>query len=161
MEYLLLFPILFVNKMKMDFVKRLIVLIFSGAFLTYLGYIFQQETLIIRDGVASEWNMVMYAILALVFVYFLIVYAIRPLYFKHARIVNVLIGLGLILLGYRAIPTPTIQELGTMSSDRGAYLADIVIVLGVIITFVWWSNLLVSKKIKKQKEEANIEIIEV
>ncbi len=75
----------------MDWIKRLGIFTFSGAVLVYLGYLLQANTIIIQPGIAEYWNITLYIILMLVFLYLLVCYAVKPMYFKRAKIINIVL----------------------------------------------------------------------
>lgn len=82
----------------MDIVKRSIIFVFSGAILAYIGYLFQQGTVIIQPDVNPQWNIIAYASIMIIFLYLIIFYAIKPMYFKRAKILNTILGLVLIVI---------------------------------------------------------------
>ncbi len=133
-------------------IKRLGIFTFSGAVLVYLGYLFQANTVIIQTGVAEYWNMTSYILLAVIFGYLLICYGIKPMYFKRAKILNVILGLVVMLLGHQVLTNAPTSQL---------YVGDIITVVGVILTLIGGTNVMISQKVKQQKEDAEVEIIEV
>ncbi|MFA7298594.1 MAG: hypothetical protein WC010_03025 [Candidatus Absconditabacterales bacterium] len=62
------------------------------------------------------------------------------------------LGLALIIIG----DTVLLNDVTTY-----VYIGDIFKVLGVVLTLLAWTNLLITDKVKKQKQDKNIEIIEV
>ncbi len=136
----------------MDWIKRLGIFTFSSAVLVYLGYLFQADTVIIQEWIAEYWNLGSYIVLGIIFLYFLLCYAIKPMYFKKAKLLNIILGLVVLLIWHQVLVNDTSSQL---------YIGDIITVVGIIVTFVGGTNLIVSQKVKQQKEDAEIEIIEV
>lgn len=136
----------------MDIVKRSIIFVFSGAILAYIGYLFQQGTVIIQPDVNPQWNIIAYASIMIIFLYLIIFYAIKPMYFKRAKILNTILGLVLIVIWHNLLTNDVASKL---------YVGDIITVIGSLLTIIGYTNILILKKIKQQKEESEMEIIEV
>ncbi len=136
----------------MDLIKRSVIFLFSAGILVYLGFLFSQETVIISQGLDSYWNITMYGIYALICMYIMLFYALVPRHIKKGKIILVIMGLVFLITGNQVL---------TNNIETHLYVGDIITVLGVILTLVGATNLMVLKKVKQQKEEAEVEVIEV
>ena len=138
------------NKMK-DTIKRLLIISFFWLFTGYLLY-----TLIIwRSIVTTEYanlNYLFYGIFILFTLYIAVYYGIYPKHIKFSRAILFVIGLVAIILGKTMLANNGLE---------GVYFGDIACVFWVVTLILWPTGLLFTQKIKKQKEEKDLEIIEV
>ncbi|MCX6824317.1 MAG: hypothetical protein NT085_04275 [candidate division SR1 bacterium] len=134
-----------------DIIKRIIISVVSGLFLGYLAYLFFQGTVIVQSAYL-EWNTLYFLILTLICLFLFILFGIYPVHFRLTKATLFVIGLALIVIG----DTVLLNNITTY-----VYVGDIFKVLGVVLTLLAWSNLLITDKIQKKKQEKNIEIIEV
>lgn len=134
----------------MSSLKRIIVFLFSWAVLWYLCY------LLINWIVITDWpeykNYICYVVLFLVFIYYLVFYALKPTYIKRNKIINTLLWIFVVLFSYYYLLN---------SWQDAIYYWDIFSIIWVLLTIVWPTNLLISKEIQKIKEDNNSEIIEI
>ncbi len=138
------------NKMK-DTIKRLLIISFFWLFTGYLLY-----TLIIwRSIVNPEYanlNYLFYGTFILFTLYIAVYYGIYPKHIKFSRAILFVIGLSAIILGKTMLANNGLE---------GVYFGDIACVFWVVTLILWPTGLLFTQKIKKQKEEKDLEIIEV
>lgn len=134
----------------MSTIKRIFIFLFSGCALWYLGY------LLFNWIIISNWpqyqNYLCYILLALVFLYYIIFYSLRPTYIKWNKIINTLLWIFVVYLSHYYLVN---------SWYDGIYYWDIFSVIWVLLTIIWPTNLLISKEIQKIKEDNNSEIIEI
>jgi hypothetical protein len=101
---------------------------------------------------STELNYITYWILILVFTYYLVFYSIIPTYIKWFKVINTIVWLFVVVISYKFLVN---------SWYEGIYYWDIFNVIWIILTIIWPTNLLVSKEIKKDKDDKNMEIIEI
>lgn len=134
-----------------DVFKRIIISVVSGWFLGYLAYLFFQNITIVQSGFI-EYNMIYYIILFLICLFLFILFGIYPIHFKLTKATLFVIGIALIIIW----DTVLLNDI-----THHVYVADIFKVLWVILTLLAWTNVLVTDKIKKQKQNKKVQIIEV
>ena len=134
-----------------DIIKRIIISIISWLFLGYLAYLFFQNTVIVQ-GWFTEYNNLYYLILILVCLFLFILFGIYPVYFKMTKATLFMVGIALIIIWDTVLLNDIINYV---------YVGDIFKVLWVVLTLLAWTNVLITDKVKKQKQEKNVEIIEV
>ncbi len=134
-----------------DIIKRVIISVVSGLFLGYLAYLFFQGTVIVQSAYL-EWNTLYFLILTLICLFLFILFGIYPIHFRLTKATLFVVGLALIVIW----DTVLLNDITTY-----VYVGDIFKVLWVVLTLLAWSNLLITDKIQKKKQEKNIEIIEV
>jgi len=134
-----------------DIIKRVIISVVSGLFLGYLAYLFFQGTVIVQSAYL-EWNTLYFLILTLICLFLFILFGIYPIHFRLTKATLFVLGLALIVIW----DTVLLNDITTY-----VYVGDIFKVLWVVLTLLAWSNLLITDKIQKKKQEKNIEIIEV
>lgn len=134
-----------------DILKRIIISIVSGGFLWYLAYLFFQNTIIVQ-GWFIEYNAIYYLILTLICLFLFIFFGIYPVHFRMTKATLFVIGIALIIIGDTVL-------LNTI--ETYVYIWDIFKVLGVVLTLLAWTNVLITDKVKQQKQQKNMEIIEV
>lgn len=134
-----------------DIIKRIFISIVSWLFLGYLGYLFFQNIVIVQSYFV-EYNIWYYLILALVCLFLFILFGVYPVHFRMTKATLFVLGLGLIIIW----DTVLLNDVATY-----VYVWDIFKVLWVILTLLAWTNVLITDKVKRQKQEKNIEIIEV
>lgn len=106
----------------------------------------------IVDMQNQNLNYPMYAILLVLSCYIVGFYGLVPTHVKFSRGILFVIALFSIFLG---------KFILSNDGAAGLYFGDILSVFGVIVMIVWPTGLIFSQKIKKQKEEKDLEIIEV
>lgn len=131
-----------------NLIRRFIIWIVFLAFLWYLIYI-----LVSADITITTWwtntDYLICCILAIIWLYYLVFYAIKPTYFKWYKIVNTLIWILIIYIS---------QTYMLNSWSEAIYYWDIFSVIWVVLTIIWPTNLLLSKEIKKDKKTEIIEV---
>lgn len=134
-----------------DMVKRILISIISWGFIGYLAYLFFQNTVIVQGGFA-QYNMLYYLILILVCLFLFILFGIYPVHFRMTKATLFVMGIALIVIG----DTVLLNDISTH-----VYVGDIFKVLWVVLTLLAWTNVLITDKVKKQKQDRKVEIIEV
>lgn len=133
----------------MNNLKRILIFLISWSIIWYLVYLLTSWIQII------DWtdilNYSVYAVLILIFLYYIFFYSIRPTYIKRNKIINTVLWLCVIY----------VSQLLLNSWYDGIYYWDIFSVIWVVLTIIWPTNLLISKKIQKDSEYKNAEIIEI
>ena len=134
-----------------DIIKRIIISVVSWLFLGYLAYLFFQGTVIVQSAYL-EWITLYFLVLTLICLFLFILFGIYPVHFRLTKATLFVIGLALIVIW----DTVLLNNITTY-----VYVWDIFKVLWVVLTLLAWSNLLITDKIQKKKQEKNIEIIEL
>lgn len=141
----------FWNFFMKDLIKRISIAIVSWSFLWYVLYLFFQNQIIVQGGF-EEYNLVYIIVLLVVGLYLFILFGAYPLYFKMTKANIFVLGIALVILWDSVL---------TNNIENHVYLWDLVKLFGVILTLLAWTNVLVTDKVKKQKAESKMEIIEV
>lgn len=108
-----------------------------------------------KSLVQSEYenvNILFYIILIVLSLYVSVFYGLYPIHIKFSRATLFVLGLSAIIMGKTVFLNDPINSV---------YFGDLSCVLGVILLIVWPTNLIVTSKVKKVKEDKNLEIIEV
>lgn len=134
-----------------DIFKRIIISVISGWFLGYVAYLFFQNITIVQSGFI-EYNMVYYIILLLICLFLFIFFGVYPVHFKMTKATLFVLGIALIIIW----DTVLLNDIA-----NHVYVADIFKVLWVVLTLLAWTNVLITDKVKKQKQSKKVEIIEV
>ncbi|HKL44008.1 MAG TPA: hypothetical protein VJ892_01885 [Candidatus Absconditabacterales bacterium] len=134
----------------MDIVKRSIFGILFVAIISYLVYLLTNGTIIVNENFLDKNNIV-YGLYILIFLYYIVFYTIKPTYIKRYKLRNTLLGIFVIVSSQ--------TFLANMGSEN-IYYADILTVIGVFLTIIGPTNLLISKKLKQEKQEKKMEVIE-
>jgi len=134
-----------------DLFKRIMISVVSGWFLGYVAYLFFQNITIVQSGFI-EYNMVYYIILLLICLFLFVLFGIYPVHFKMTKATLFVLGIALIIIW----DTVLLNDIA-----NHVYVADIFKVLWVILTLLAWTNVLITDKVKKQKQNKKVEIIEV
>ena len=134
-----------------DLIKRISISVVSGLFLWYLAYLFFQNIIIVQTWFV-EYNMAYYLILILICLFLFILFGIYPVHFRMTKATLFVLGIALIIIW----DTVLLNDVTT-----NVYVGDIFKVLWVVLTLLAWTNMLITDKVKKQKQDKNIEIIEV
>lgn len=141
------------KKNRTDIIKRTIITTVCAAFLAYMIYLFSNNQIIVQ-GEYTNLNMLFYVILILIVFYKMMFFGIKPkaiFGMKMTKATTFVLWITLILLGNYVL-------LNNVESK--VYIWDIVTVLWVIMTILAPTNILITKKIKKQKQNSKMEIIE-
>lgn len=134
-----------------DLFKRIMISVISGWFLGYVAYLFFQNITIVQSGFI-EYNMVYYVILLLICLFLFVLFGIYPVHFKMTKATLFVLGIALIIIW----DTVLLNDIA-----NHVYVADIFKVLWVVLTLLAWTNVLITDKVKKQKQSKKVEIIEV
>ncbi len=135
---------------NMDIVKRSIFWILFVAIISYLVYLLTNWTIIVNENFLDKNNIV-YWLYILIFLYYIVFYTIKPTYIKRYKLRNTLLWIFVIVSSQ--------TFLANMWSEN-IYYADILTVIWVFLTIIWPTNLLISKKLKQEKQEKKMEVIE-
>ena len=134
-----------------DFIKRLLVIIIFWILAWYLIY-----SLIVWKSIVqsqySNMNLLFYLILIAICMYIAIFYWIYPIHIKFSRSTLFVLWLSAIIMWKTVFLDDPMNNI---------YFWDISSVLWVVILIIWPTNLITTSKVKKIKEDKNIEIIEV
>lgn len=142
--------IFFLAFMK-DILKRILISIISGWLIGYLAYLFFQNTIIVQ-GWFVQYNTIYYLILILICLFLFILFGVYPIHFRMTKATLFVLGIALIIIG----DTVLLNDVTTY-----VYIWDMFKVVGVVLTLLAWTNVLITDKVKKQKQAKNVEIIEV
>ena len=134
----------------MDTIKRSIFWLIFLSIVVYLVYLFSNWAIIVNETFLDK-NKLIFGIYLFVFLYYLVFYSIKPMYVKKHKLWNTLIWLFIITSS---------QSLLLNSWNDWIYFADIFTVIWIFLTGIWPTNLLISNKLKKEKQEKKMEIIE-
>lgn len=135
-----------------DIFKRIIIISFFWLFTGYLLYSLIIGKPIVNNQYDNYMNYIFYAIFILLSLYVGIYYGIYPMHIKFSRAILFVIGLSSIIMGKVILANDWLQAI---------YFWDLASVFGVVILIIWPTGLIFTNKIHKQKEEKDLEIIEV
>lgn len=134
-----------------DLFKRISISIVSWLFLGYIAYLFFQNIIIVQSGFI-EYNMIYYLILFLICLFLFLLFGIYPVHFKMTKATLFVLGIALIVIW----DTVLLNDIA-----NHVYVADIFKVLWVILTLLAWTNVLITDKVQKVKQNKKIQVIEV
>ncbi len=134
----------------MDILKRSIFGILFTAIIAYLVYLFSNGTIIVNESFLDK-NTMVYGLYILIFLYYLVFYVLKPTYIKKYKLRNTLIWIFIITSS---------QSFLANQGAEGIFFADIFTVIWVLLTILWPTNLLISKKLKKETQDKKMEVIE-
>ncbi|MCK9466817.1 MAG: hypothetical protein M0P94_00665 [Candidatus Absconditabacterales bacterium] len=135
----------------MEILKKSILALIFLAVISYLVYLITFGVVIVNENFLDQ-NKIIIGLYILIFLYYLFFYVIKPTYIKKFKLRNTLIGVFIIVSS---------QSFFLNSGHEGLYFADIFTVIGLFLTIIGPTNLLISKKLKQEKQEKKMEIIEV
>lgn len=128
--------------------KRIIFWIIFLALICLLVYLYINWVTIVKDEFKNI-NLVIYIILFVIFLYYTILYVIRPTYIKWFKIINTVIWLSIIFISQYFVANSWIDKI---------FYWDILCLIWIVLTIIWPTNLLISKK---DQQEKDLEIIEI
>ena len=134
-----------------DIIKRVVIGIISGALLGYLAYLFTQHITIVQSEYlpySTLYFLILVAVCLILFVFF----AVYPVHFRMTKGTLFVFGLALIIMG---------QTVFLNDVANKVYVGDIFSLLGVVLTLLAWSNVLITDKVRKTKADKKVEVIEV
>jgi hypothetical protein len=134
-----------------DILKRVGIGLVSGALLGYLAFLFFQQAIIV-DSAYLAYATSYYIILAVICLILFIFFAVYPVHFRMTKGTLFVIGIALILISKTVLVNDGLKHI---------YIGDIFAVLGVVLTLLAWTNVLITDKVKKVKADKKVEIIEV
>lgn len=129
-------------------IKRIIFWIVFSLLICFLVYLYTNWVIIVREDI-TDINLVIYISLFVIFLYYLIFYAVRPTYIKYYRVINTIIWIIVIYISQYFLANSWIDWI---------YYWDILCIIWVILTIIWPTKLLVTKELEDSKK---VEIIEV
>lgn len=135
----------------LNILKRIIFWLIFLAILSYLTYILINWTIIVNENFLDQ-NMIINILYILIFLYYFVFYVVKPTYIPKFKLRNTLIGMFILTSS---------QSFLTNNWSLNIYFGDIFTVIWVILTIIWPTNLLISKKLKQKKQESKMEVIEV
>lgn len=133
-----------------DLLKRIIVSAISGAFIGYLWFLFFADQQIVVQWF-SEFNILYFIVLAVIWIYLFVLFGIHPMYMKITKTSLFVLWISLVLMGDSVLIN---------DSSSFVYVSDFAKILGSFLTVLAWTNFFITWKAKKRKEESKIEIIE-
>jgi len=135
----------------MEILKKSILALIFLAVISYLVYLITFWVVIVNENFLDQ-NKIIIGLYILIFLYYLFFYVIKPTYIKKFKLRNTLIWVFIIVSS---------QSFFLNSGHEWLYFADIFTVIWLFLTIIWPTNLLISKKLKQEKQEKKMEIIEV
>ena len=128
-------------------IKRIIFWIVFSLLICFLIYLYTNWVIIVREDI-TDINLVIYISLFVIFLYYLIFYAVRPTYIKYYRVINTIIWIIVIYISQYFLANSWLNWI---------YYWDILCIIWVILTIIWPTKLLVTKELEDSKK---VEIIE-
>ena len=128
-------------------IKRIIFWIIFSILICFLVYLYTNWVIIVREDI-TDINLVIYISLFVIFLYYLIFYAVKPTYIKYYRVINTIIWIIVIYISQYFLANSWIDWI---------YYWDILCIIWVILTIIWPTKLLVTKELEDSKK---VEIIE-
>lgn len=128
-------------------IKRIIFWIIFSLLICFLVYFYTNWVIIVREDI-NDINLVIYISLFVIFLYYLIFYAVKPTYIKYYRVINTIIWIIVIYISQYFLANSWID---------GIYYWDILCLIWVVLTIIWPTKLLVTKELEDSKK---VEIIE-
>jgi hypothetical protein len=134
----------------MDILKRSIFWILFLAVLAYLIQLLSVWIIIVNESFLEN-NTIIYGLYILIFLYYLVFYVIKPTYIKKYKLRNTLIWIFIVTSS---------QTFLLNNWPEGIFYGDTFAVIWVVLTILWPTNLLISKKLKKETQDKKMEVIE-
>lgn len=134
-----------------DIIKRVLISVFSGSLLWYIAYLYFQQIVIVQSWF-TEYNIVYYGVLIIICLILFVFFGVYPVHFKMTKATLFVMGIALIIIWDTVL-------LNDVSNH--VYIADIFKVVWVILTFLAWTNVLITDKVKKVWIDRKVKIIEV
>ncbi len=134
-----------------DIIKRVLISVFSGSLLWYLAYLYFQQIVIVQSWF-TEYNIVYYGVLIIICLILFVFFGVYPVHFKMTKATLFVMGIALIIIWDTVL-------LNDVSNH--VYIADMFKVVWVILTFLAWTNVLITDKVKKVWIDRKVKIIEV
>lgn len=128
-------------------IKRIIFWIVFSLLICFLVYLYTNWVIIVREDI-TDINLVIYISLFVIFLYYLIFYAVKPTYIKYYRVINTIIWIIVIYISQYFLANSWID---------GIYYWDILCLIWAVLTIIWPTKLLVTKELEDSKK---VEIIE-
>lgn len=134
-----------------DIIKRLVIGVVSGGLIGYVFFLFMKGAIIVH-GEFLEYNWIYYILLFVVCLYLFILFGIYPIHIRMTKPTLFVCGLALIVIGDTVLTNNPVDFV---------YVADLFKLLGVLLALLAWTNVLITDKVKKEKADSKVEIIEV
>lgn len=135
-----------------DIIKRIAIIAVFWLFTWYLIYSLIIGNPIVNAEYDHYMNYIFYAIFIGLALYIGIYYGIYPMHIKFSRAILFVIGISAIIMGKSVLANDGLHWI---------YFGDLASLFWVIVLIIGPTGLIFTKKIHKQKEEKEIEIIEV
>lgn len=136
--------------MRGDIIKRTLVTVTGIAILWYLGWLYSQGAVVVQSEYET-YNTLAYVLLAIVAIYYTVMYGVYPMNIKWHKRTFIVVGLACIMMAFAyLIDDP----------EKSIYIGDFMRLLGVVLVVFGGSGYLIPAKIQKKKAEAELEIIE-
>lgn len=134
-----------------DIFKRLIISIISWLYMWYLVFLFTGWNIIVNSWY-EQFNVWYYLILIVVLLVLFVFFWIYPVHFRMTKWTLFVLWIFLILIWNGVLLN---------DSKNGIYVWDLFQILGVVLTLLAWTNILITSKVIKKSKDKNVEIIEV
>jgi hydrogenase-4 membrane subunit HyfE len=134
-----------------DWIKRTSIIVIYGLFVWYLLYLAMQDVTIVSSQF-SHLNDALFVLLFVFALYKFVLYGIYPVRIKFSKPSLFVFALLLIFVGQYVL-----QD----NVEQYVYIADLTKLLGVILLILSPTNVLYTKKNRKNSKDKGVEIIEV
>lgn len=134
-----------------DLVKRILISIVSWLLLGYIVFLWMSNTVIVTSEYL-RFNFFYFIWLIVVWLFLFVMFGVYPIHIKLTKPTLFAIWI-LMIVGWHYF---LINDQKT-----SVFVWDIVKVFWVVLTLLSWTNVLITDKVKKQKEDSNMQVIEV
>ncbi|HRX63551.1 MAG TPA: hypothetical protein P5060_00375 [Candidatus Absconditabacterales bacterium] len=134
----------------MNLFKRILFGIIFTTIIVYLIFLMINGINFVNEAQIDQ-RTIIFILYIIIFAYYLIFYVAKPTYIKKYKLRNTLIGIFVITASHSFLANDPIQKI---------YFADIFTVIGIFLTIIGPTNLLISKKQKQKQQEKKMEVIE-
>ncbi|MFA5748079.1 MAG: hypothetical protein WC872_03100 [Candidatus Absconditabacterales bacterium] len=134
-----------------DLVKRIVISAVSGALIGYLIFLFFGNNIIVQTYFL-DYNNWYYLILILVCLVLFVFFGVYPVHFRMTKATLFVIGIALIIVGDNILLNDV---------TKFVYVADLFKIIGVVLTLLARTNVLITDKVKLKGINKKVEIIEV
>ena len=135
-----------------DILKRITIGAIMWSLIWYLLFLLLNNTTVIVQTEFINFNILYYILLFAIFFGIFVFFGIYPRHFKLTKATLFVVGLALIIVG----DTVLINDVA-----KHIYIGDICKLTWTVLALLAWTNVLITDKVKKIKENSKIEIIEV
>ena len=135
-----------------DLIKRISISVVSWMFLGYTVFLWMNNT-IIAGSEYLRFNVYYFVLLLVIWLFLFVMFGVYPIHIKFTKPTLFFIWVFLIVFWQ--------YFLVEYSLDNKVYLQDIVKIFWVVLSILSLTNVLITDKVKKQKEDSNAQVIEV